>query len=70
MSWSTDYSRQVFHMTWQESGGPRVAAPKHRGFGQRVIVELVEGSTGGRVDLDFDPAGVRWSLVAPLTVLG
>lgn len=70
MSWSTDYSRQVFHMTWQESGGPRVAAPKHRGFGQRVIVELVEASTGGRVDLDFDPAGVRWSLAAPLTVLG
>lgn len=69
INWTADYSQQAFHMSWQESGGPRVAAPTHRGFGQRVMVDLVETSTGGNVDLDFDPAGARWSLVAPLTVL-
>jgi two-component sensor histidine kinase len=56
----------VFSMLWQESGGPEVVAPTHAGFGQTVIGRMAEASVNGRVDIDYHPKGLRWSLTAPL----
>jgi two-component sensor histidine kinase len=52
-------------ITWQEKGGPEVSPPQRAGFGQRVVKDMAEASTGGRVDLDYRAAGLHWSLEIP-----
>ncbi|WP_207553450.1 GAF domain-containing protein [Teichococcus deserti] len=51
-------------VTWQESGGPRVAAPGQRGFGSMLIRRGLLGEGGAR--LDFLPEGLQVELVALL----
>jgi two-component sensor histidine kinase len=55
-----------FRMSWRESGGPSVVTPKRHGFGHMVIVQMVKHALGGQVTLDYAPAGVEWSVDAPL----
>ncbi len=57
------------HLTWEESGGPPVEPPSRRGFGRVVIERTAARAVGGRVRLDFAPAGVRWSMVFPTSGL-
>lgn len=52
------------HLDWQESGGPPVAPPTHKGFGSRLLEEVVAHDLGGDIKLDYAPAGVRCSLTA------
>lgn len=49
-------------MSWRESGGPPVTPPARRGFGQLVIERTVARAVGGEVELDYAPAGLRWTL--------
>jgi PAS domain S-box-containing protein len=60
IGWDADGG--AFTMSWTESGGPPVSAPKRRGFGSIVMSEMAARSVGGEVDLDYAPAGVRWRL--------
>lgn len=67
VEWSIDEAdAPQFRIAWRERGGPPVAAPSRRGFGRRVIEQMVALSTGGKVTLDFAPDGVSWSLECPL----
>jgi PAS domain S-box-containing protein len=54
-----------FHMSWRESGGPAVRAPERKGFGDVVITHMTAASLRGRVKLDYEAAGVSWTLEAP-----
>lgn len=56
-----------FVMSWQESGGPSVRTPKRRGFGSKVIKNMIELSLDGDVLLEFSPAGFSWQLACPAT---
>jgi PAS domain S-box-containing protein len=60
--WAAD---DVFTLSWVESGGPPVTAPKRRGFGSILMGVMAERSVGGAVELDHAPAGVRWRLTCP-----
>ncbi|GJE01846.1 sensor histidine kinase [Methylobacterium isbiliense] len=53
-------------LRWQEAGGPPVAAPTRSGFGTRLIERTLVHSLGGRASLTYPPAGVVFSLSAPL----
>ena len=64
VDWST--SGDEFELTWSEVGGPTVRMPDRRGFGTRMIERTLAAEFGGTVQLDFDPAGVRCRLVAPI----
>jgi PAS domain S-box-containing protein len=55
-----------FHLSWKERGGPAVAPPASKGFGSRLIAESVGADLKGQAKLVFDPAGVDWTLDAPL----
>lgn len=55
-----------FIMEWRESGGPPVVPPKRRSFGHLVIVNMAQHAVDGTVELNFDPHGVSWLLVAPI----
>src|SRR6478736_9888627 len=54
-----------FVLVWQETGGPRVSAPKESGYGTGVIRDLIPYEFGGTVDLSFAPEGVRCRLEIP-----
>jgi two-component sensor histidine kinase len=46
---------QRLHFTWQEVGGPAVAAPSKKGFGTRLVSSSL--SAFGEVALDYAPTG-------------
>ncbi|HYF06776.1 MAG TPA: HWE histidine kinase domain-containing protein [Acetobacteraceae bacterium] len=54
-----------FVMEWVECGGPPVTPPVREGFGQFVMVRMVEQSLGGEVALEFRREGLYWRLDAP-----
>jgi len=53
-------------LRWVESGGPRVDAPRERGFGTRVIERSLAGEHNAKVKLEFLTSGVRCEIEAPL----
>jgi PAS domain S-box-containing protein len=55
----------VFSISWTESGGPSVSSPAHKGLGSLIITRLLERALDGKVQLEFEPGGLRWSLEAP-----
>lgn len=57
---------QMFHFRWVESGGPPVAAPRHRGFGSRLIERGIAMELEGEATIDYTPEGVVCVIEAPL----
>jgi two-component sensor histidine kinase len=59
-----DWQRQPgngVELRWIESGGPPVAPPKRKGFGQ-VVFERIGASLEGEVKSDFLPEGLACSV--------
>jgi PAS domain S-box-containing protein len=56
----------MLQLHWEESGGPPVAPPIRKGFGSRLLEELVVHDLGGKTKLNFDASGVRCSITARL----
>ena len=54
-------------LQWIEQYGPPVTKPTRRGFGSTVIDRHAASAFAGDVTIDFDPAGLSWTLVAPLS---
>lgn len=61
-----DVQDGMLHLDWQESGGPPVSPPAHKGFGSRLLEELVSHDLGGVTKLDFDASGLRCRITARL----
>jgi PAS domain S-box-containing protein len=53
-------------LRWEESGGPPVSPPTHRGFGSRMIERSLAGELGGQVRTSYEPEGVICILDIPL----
>jgi two-component sensor histidine kinase len=53
-------------LEWRERGGPDVGAPVRSGFGRMILEKLAPSALQGVAVLAMDPAGVRWTLRAPL----
>jgi len=64
VSWDVvgEVERRRLHLTWQETGGPRVKAPERKGFGSLLIQSTGEGQTC----VDYFPDGLRCLLDLPL----
>ena len=54
-----------FEMSWTETAGPPVMAPRRSGFGRTVMERMTAAALGGKATLQFDPAGIVWRLVCP-----
>jgi PAS domain S-box-containing protein len=54
-------------LNWRESGGPDVIAPSHRGFGSRLLEDILFRDLNGETRVDFAPDGVRCTITAALT---
>jgi len=62
---STEAIGEDYLLTWQESGGPEVRAPRQRGFGSEVIEEMVSETFECDARMTFNPEGVAWSARIP-----
>jgi two-component sensor histidine kinase len=56
VGWTRDPENNGVKLIWQESGGPRVEEPTHKGFGQ-VVFERIGASLDGDISTDFHPEG-------------
>jgi PAS domain S-box-containing protein len=66
ISWKVVSANEpTFLMSWLEQGGPNVAPPTRKGFGQMVIGRMVEAAVDGRAEMDHQESGFSWKLSAP-----
>jgi two-component system CheB/CheR fusion protein len=55
---------------WLESGGPTVTEmPDRRGFGTDLIERQLQHDLKGRLEIDFDPKGLRIMIALPANVI-
>lgn len=70
VSLNTRKTGDRFILTWTERGGPPVAGPPlQTGFGSSLATLSVEGQLGGRLERDWDVAGLRVVADLPDTAL-
>jgi PAS domain S-box-containing protein len=68
VAWSLDSAeedKESLTLSWRESGGPLVTAPKTSGFGSAIIGSVAESNLSAKVELAFPPCGVSWHLRCP-----
>jgi PAS domain S-box-containing protein len=53
-----------FELTWTETGGPTVQAPKHLGFGSTLLEQVTGRELNGEVKIEYPASGVRVRLSA------
>jgi PAS domain S-box-containing protein len=58
-----------FRFRWEERGGPRVAPPKHRGFGTTVLELVMAECFETPPRIDFAPDGVRYEVIGSLEAM-
>ncbi len=61
-----DKQEGSLRLEWEESGGPPVVLPARKGFGSRLLENLVFRDLGGDTALIYDPQGVRCRMTVPL----
>jgi PAS domain S-box-containing protein len=65
VDWTT--SGETLTLTWEERGGPALAAPPTaRGFGTVLLEQSVRGQFNGAIDYDWNKAGLIVRLSLPL----
>ena len=57
--------KERFEITWIETSGVPITAPKRRGFGTTVVTRMAQMSLDGETQLDFPSSGLRWRLSCP-----
>ena len=53
------YAERKLDLRWTESAGPAVSPPARRGFGSRLIEEVLARETGWTSELRYQPDGMR-----------
>jgi two-component sensor histidine kinase len=51
-----------FRLSWIERNGPTVTPPERRGFGSRLLEEVLAGEFRGTVEITHAPKGLRFEL--------
>jgi two-component sensor histidine kinase len=51
---------------WIESGGPSVTPPTHRGFGTRIMENIIGCQLGGQVRFDWRDQGLACEISLPI----
>jgi PAS domain S-box-containing protein len=68
VAWSVEQKGEKrLHLTWSETNGPKVEAPKRRGFGTRLIERSLAQDLNGEAQITFAPTGIICTVDAPLT---
>ena len=59
-------SRRQLSMTWQEADGPEVTSPERKGFGTRLLKDVVAHELNGEAELVYERRGLRYHLTFPV----
>ena len=62
VTWETGPAGHV-HFRWAERNGPPAAPPTRRGFGTRLIQEVLAKDTGWTVEVEFRSSGLECTIV-------
>ena len=62
----TSEGKRKLHLKWVEQKGPPVGEPTHSGFGMTLLQRVLPAQCEARVHLEFDRAGLRFEMEAPL----
>lgn len=67
VEWQLNRDAQGGHLEilWRESKGPKVGAPRRRGFGSMVIEHNLTRALDAEVELDFRPEGLHCRIAVP-----
>lgn len=60
----------AFMMDWIERGGPTAAPYGRRGFGSRLILQVLPQQLGGTAEIDLRPEGLAFHLTTTTAALG
>lgn len=60
----------VFRLEWIETGGPPVVKGDRRGFGSRLILQVLPEQLQGAAELDYRPTGIAFTLTTSLGAVG
>ena len=68
LSWRLEESESgtCLHLVWQECDGPEVKPPQRKGFGTRLLEDIVSRELNGSADLSLEPEGLVYRLVFPV----
>ena len=71
LQWYVDHSgsEPLFRLTWVETKGPPVQAPKRRGFGELLVRRIAPRDFAGRSKVSYQSQGFEYELEAPLREL-
>ena len=64
-----DINGRNFMFEWREVGGPPVVPPQRKGFGSSLLERGLAAELGGKITLEYAPAGVVCTFAAPLPAL-
>jgi two-component sensor histidine kinase len=66
--WAREDSDGVPNLTldWREMDGPEVAPPQRKGFGTRLLTDVVEHELNGKSELTYGKAGLSYRLSFPI----
>lgn len=54
-----------FHFIWSEHDGPPVCPPQRKGFGSRMIQQILANEMGGKVHVEYKPNGIVCEVTVP-----
>ena len=68
MSWEAEPAEDGtrLKLVWEERGGPAVSLPKRQGFGSRLLHRVLATQLNAKVEMDFNPSGLRVAIDAVL----
>lgn len=59
--------QSTIRLGWTELNGPVPVSPTRRGFGSKIINQILAAETYGTVAIDYPATGFTWSLEMPMT---
>jgi PAS domain S-box-containing protein len=65
VKWSLAANDQLI-LTWTEKGAPAVQKPLHKGFGTRMIEQIIKGQHQGDLRFDWRSEGLSCEIVLPV----
>ena len=67
ITWTVEASDTPrFFLRWREAGGPPVSTPGRKGFGSRLVEDVLAAELNGKVRLRYQPDGLVCTVEAPL----
>jgi len=68
LRWSIDRppAGPMLRLEWREAGGPPVKPPGRKGFGSRLIEQVLPADFAGTVRIEYATAGLTFELSAPV----